>query len=482
MIGALGVLSLVDGAFAAAPAMQLGFTDLTGAQAPDLAGRQASLEHLVSTRSKSLRIMWSWADVETSKPADNAGAVDPGATIYDFSKLDSVLRDVDAAGVEPLLMFDTAPSWWEGAGRPAVSSEFPAGTWKPDAAAYGRFVTAAAKRYSGTYPDPLNAGKVLPRVRNWQIWNEPNLYVYLNPQWTGSAGHWVANSPKLYKRLLSAGYDAVKAVSRDNVVVTAGTAPFAEPWPGAHRMPAARFVRELLCVDGRAKPSARNCRSNPAKFDILAHHPYPIGPPGRHAINADDVVIPDFSKLTKPLKVAISAGNVYPKTTKKIWATEMSWDSSPPDPGGIPAEQQAQYLAGAVYVLWRQGVSALYWWNLRDDPKGAGYTHTLQSGVFYRGATVTQDTPKSSYTAMRFPFVAYRAYSNFKGHGAAKLWGMAPAPGSVEIQKKEPSGWRTIKKVTAQADHVFQLRIAVGRGIRLRAVQSGEASIDAKVF
>jgi hypothetical protein len=217
----------------------------------------------------------------------------------------------------------------------------------------------------------------------------------------------------------------------------------------------------------------------------LAHHPYPIGPPGRHAINADDVVVPDFAKITGPLKVALKAGNIFPKTkSKPVWATEMSWDSNPPDPGGIPAGQQAQYAAGAMYVLWRQGVSALFWWNLRDDaPDSAGtYRNTLQSGVFYRGATIPQDTPKPAVTAFRFPFVAYRRYSNFAGHGTAKLWGMAPAPGGVTIQRKAGSKWKTVGHAKARADHVFLMRVPATRGTRLRAVQAGQASIDAKVF
>jgi hypothetical protein len=361
----------------------------------------------------------------------------------------------------------------------------------PDAAAYGRFMTAAARRYSGTYPDPLRPGQMLPRVRLWQIWNEPNLFVELNPQWRKSGSAWVPASPELYRGLLTAGYDAVKSVAADNKVVTAGTAPYGEAKycdgsscpAGGPRIQPARFVRELLCVTGGAKPKAVNCRAKPAKFDILAHHPYPIGPPGRHAINPDDVVVPDFAKLTTPLKIALKAGNIVPKTASKpVWATEMSWDSNPPDPGGIPAGQQAQYAAGAIYVLWRQGVRALYWWNLRDDPKGQGYTYGLQSGVYYRGDTVAQDTPKPAVTAFRFPFVAYRAYSNFAGHGTALLWGMAPAAGRVDVQKQVGSSWHTIKSATAKSDHIFQLRVSASRGTRLRAVQAGEASIDAKVF
>jgi hypothetical protein len=229
---------------------------------------------------------------------------------------------------------------------------------------------------------------------------------------------------------------------------------------------------------------ARTCRSTPAKFDVLAHHPYPIGPPGRHAINPDDVVIPDIAKLTKPLHLAIKAGNVFPDKAKPVWATEFSWDSSPPDPGGLPAVQQARWLAGAFYVLWRQGVSTVLWWNMVDQDKGRGYQYSLQSGFYFRGASVAADKPKPSLRAFRFPFAVYRRYADFAGHGSAKLWGMAPKPGPVEIQRQKGAHgrWQTIRTLRAGADRIFQGRLNARKGTRLRAWQGGQWSVDWKVF
>jgi hypothetical protein len=485
-VALLAMLGAPAGAGAAAPAVGLGFSDLPTMQRGDVAQRPLELQHLRSTGARTLRVMWRWSDVEKTRPADDGAATDPGYAGYTFTALDALLRDIAAAGVEPLLMINSAPSWWEGAERPPVSDNARAGTWKPDPAAYRRFMTAAAKRYSGTYPDPLNFGAVLPRVRNWQIWNEPNLDVELTPQWTKVNGRWTTTSPGLYRALLAAGYDGVKAGMASDTVVTAGTAPYGDPFAGGKRIMPARFLREVLCVTGRARLVAHNCNKTPAKFDVLAHHPYPIGPPGRHARNADDAVVPDFAKLEGPLKVALAAGNIFPKTkSKPIWATEMSWDSNPPDPGGIEVQLQARYLAGAMYVLWRQGVSRLYWWNLRDDaPTGKGdYTTSLQSGVFYRGATVAQDTPKPAFVAARFPFVGYRKYSDFQGHGDTLLWGLAPAGGrSVSLQTLSATKWTTFKKVKANADHVFHVRVKAKRGQRYRAVQAKTISIDTKVF
>jgi hypothetical protein len=406
--------------------------------------------------------MWKWSDIETARPPNDATARNPSWTGYNWTALDGTINDITAAGLTPVVDIISAPTWWETA-RPTGNTSL-AGTYKPDPAAFGRFMRAASQRYAG-------------RVRFWQIWNEPNLPEFLNPQWTKTASGFKPASPSWYKQMLNAAYSEIKSANSGATVITAGTAPFGEPKAGGKRMPAARFVRELFCVTGRSHPKAKNCRKTPARFDILAHHPYPIGPPGRHAINPDDVVIPDFDKLKKPLAAALKAGNVFPRRKKQIWATEMSWDSSPPDPGGIEATRQARYAAGAMYVLWRQGVSALIWWNLRDEPEGKSYNSSLQSGVFFRGATVAQDIAKPSYTAFRFPFTAYGSKRG------ALAWGIAPSSGSIQLQRMKGSSWVTIRSIRAQGSRVFQTRVkGATRGTRLRAVQNGETSIDAKVF
>ena len=62
---------------------------------------------------------------------------------------------------------------------------------------------AVAKQYSGTVSDA--AGR-LPAVRDFQIWNEPNIPAYLAPQWKGHKSF----SAPYYRRMLNAGYEGVK--------------------------------------------------------------------------------------------------------------------------------------------------------------------------------------------------------------------------------------------------------------------------------
>ena len=58
------------------------------------------------------------------------------------------------------------------------------------------FVTAAARRYSGTFKGP--DGAIVGRVSKWIAWNEPNNPVFLKPQFVRSGSKWVIQSAKDY--------------------------------------------------------------------------------------------------------------------------------------------------------------------------------------------------------------------------------------------------------------------------------------------
>jgi hypothetical protein len=445
-----------------------GFTDMDAFQDLSPAQTQTAFAHARGAGGSVVRLAYSWRNVAPAEPPTAAAASDPNWTGYNWAPVDRAVREATAAGLRILLSWTGAPDWAEGSGRPSLRRA-PPGTWQPSATDYGLFARAVALRYSGRYPG-------LPRVRYHQAWNEPNLSDFLTPQWRRLRGSYVAVSPVLYRRLLNAFYAGVKSVDPSNYVVSAGTAPFAEPRKGARRMPAAYFTREFLCVRGRARPRPFRCPSSPARFDALAHHPYPIGPPRRPAINPDDVVVPDIWKLTRPMRAAIRAGKVSPRRRKPVWATEISWDTRPPDPDGLPLETQARYLEGAFYTLWRQGVQVVTWFLMRDEAPGRGYPYTLQAGIYFRGATVDADQPKPSFRAFRFPFTAYRK------RGVAQLWGLAPRPGPVAIEIRRRGRWRRLMSLRARrADRLFFRQRRVRKGSVLRARQGSDASLSWRV-
>jgi hypothetical protein len=465
----LALLALGAGpARAASPGLTLGFMDDGVLKLADPGARATGLEHGKQAGASVWRLEIGWRGISPTKPPSLAQARDPRWSGYQWSRTDDLVRAIASAGMEPLAVVSGAPDWAEGPGRPASVR---AGSWRPSPVWFEAFAAAVASRYSGSLRDP--SGATLPKIRRWEAWNEPNLAVFLTPQWSRAGSGWKTASPGIYRGLLNAFYRGVKSVAPGDVVAGGVTAPYGDlEVPGA-RIPPARFWRDLLCVRGRVHPKAGRCAST--SFDAISHHPYPIGPPRRHARNPDDVVVPDLAKITKVVSAAVKAGTVRPRAAKPVWATEISWDSRP-DPDGLTLEDQAQYLEGALYVLWKQGARLVTWFGARDEAPTPSYAATFQAGVFLRGATTAEDKPKPSFTAFRFPFTAYR------GEGVARLWGIAPAPGAVTIQARSGAGWVTAAPATAGANRVFTGRLRVGRATVLRAVQGNDASLAWTTF
>jgi hypothetical protein len=441
--------------------LALGFLDsVFAAEAPE---RSPWLARAAASGSDILRVEIGWvAPSATTRPAGFDGR-NPADPRYDFRRADAAILDATSRGLRVLASFTGAPLWAEGPDRPA---DAPPGSWKPDPAALDEYGAALAARYSGTFPDPARPGQALPRVDAFQPWNEPNLDKYLSPQWSGK--HTFA--PAHYRRMLSAFYRGAKSVRPDVLVVSAGTAPFGDPGTKGKRIMPARFVREMLCLRAsRNRLQSTNC-PEPARFDVLAHHPYSVGSPRRRALNADDVSIPDMGKLTRLLRAAERAGTLLPRKRHRLWVTEVSYDSSPPDPDGVPIERHARYLEEAFYLLWRQGVDTITWFQIRDQPPHPSYAASNQSGIYF-----VDGRPKLAQRAFRFPFVAERA-----GGGSLRVWGRAPVAGSVRIERRTATGWRLMRIVRARRHGTFLVRIT-GRRPTLRARIGSQTSLSWRV-
>ena len=188
-------------------------------------------------------------------------------------------------------------------------------------------------------------------------------------------------------------------------------------------------------------------------------------------------MIADFSRLSKPLSVALKRGTVLPRTKKQIWATELSWESKPPDPEGIPDHLRATYMDGAFNELWSEGVNTVIWFNMRDQLPRPDFASTLQSGIFFApDDSIQDDTPKPSYPAYQFPFTAYLK------KGKAQIWGLAPAPGPVTIQALRGSTWTPVMTLGARSDRLFLASARLKAKTQVRAVQGASISLPWTVF
>jgi hypothetical protein len=415
-----------------------GISDPTLIMSSDPEVREQALERIRATGASVVRVPVEWRYIVSSDPPPGFDASDPGSPAYDFTAVDAAVRDTLAAGLQPLLVVTRAPAFAEAPNRWPYAY---AGSWAPNPLAFGEFATAVARRYSGSFPDPLNAGRVLPRVRLYEAWNEPNLARYLEPQWVAEGGRWRAYSPLLYRELLNAFYAAVKSVAPTDTVIAAGVAPDGEP-AGVGRMTPVAFLRALLCLEGpiRGGAASRSC-PDPAHFDVLAFHPLSFESPDRPAASSQDVAIADIAKVTDLLARAERAGTALPRAQKPLWVTELNWESDPPVAHGVPGRLQALWISRALHRLWVSGVGLAEWQFLLDPypgvqlatPTGAAVQVSRPAGLYSPGpgGGLAGARPKPFLQGFTLPFDPLRM-----DRGHVRVWALLMRPGQAVLLQR----------------------------------------------
>lgn len=385
---------------AATPARAL--TDDLAFVDPRPEARALAFETAHRAGARTARITLDWSRIAPggrSKPRGFHPA-NPADPAYRWGYIEDAVRDAAAERLRVVLVVVRAPAW---AGRPNPKE-------------LGAFVRAAARRFSGFYPDPKNAGdgltmpgKSLPRVRVWQIWDAPNGGVTLPAR--GAVRH--------YRRMLVAASRALRRVADDNVVVAGATVEGGPIRP-------ARFWREV----------------GSAPFDIAAH---------------DLTGRPGFSRLAR-LRRAVGR--------KPLWLTDIGLDTPPADPAGVSPAAQARYLASALYRADRAGVGLVAWAGLQDRVSYLRGFPSIQSGLFFNFADdLARDPAKPAFAAFRFPFVVDRSTA----------WGLAPRRGRpVRVQRRKDGAWRTV--ASAPTSRSGEFSVGVDGGGLYRARQGGEIS------
>src|SRR3954452_20215466 len=173
--------------------------------------------------------------------------------------------------------------------------------------------------------------------------------------------------------------------------------------------------------------------------------------------------------MTRVLRAAERAGHIRSDLHPvPFWVTEFSWDSKPPDPGGLSWKILARWAAEAMYRSWHAGVSAFFWFGIRDrtNPEHVPPYQIENSGLYLRGQSVADDQPKRVLFAFRFPLVALRK------PGAIRVWGRTPssAPGRVTIAGKTGRKWRTIAVLHADKNGIFDKLVRSGYSGRKRGL------------
>lgn len=417
-----------------------------------------ALRHARESGAKLTLVVASWPQIAPKTEPGSWRPEDPTDPAYDWTSTDTAVAEVVKAGLTPMVLIQDVPEW---------ASRCRSGrACDPGPEDLRAFAVAAARRYSGALPG-------LPRVRYWQGLNEPNLSLFFNPQFKGGK----PVSPVLYRKLINAFYDGIKSVSQSNLVLAAGLGPIARPRFTIGPM---RFAREMLCMRGRHKPQPApgDCEGG-VHFDIFDIHPYTTGGP-THKGHVDDVEMGDLGKLQELIRAADRAGRIKGRFRRTpLWITEFSWDSKPPDPGGLPMPILKRWTAEALYRAWSAGVSHFFWLALTDNPPdpSSPFSETIEAGLYFRGATVAEDQPKPNMYAFRFPFVAYTSKSGFT------YWGRTGTSegGRVAIQVQEHGHWRNAAVARANRSGIFQGAVTTtyGRGKHgmVRALYRGEEAV-----
>ena len=415
-------LALTQPAWAAGPLQTAVYVQNADIPTSDAAAN-ALFKRIKQTGASAVRLSISWRDIAPGQRPTEFHPKDPGDTAYNWTSTDRMISLAAANGLTPLVTVLSAPSW--------------AGAKKVNAVALGDFATAITSRYSGSFEG-------LPRVKYWLVWNEPNLSLYLAPQ---VAGKKLVGAER-YRGMVNSFAAAAHAVRRDNVIVAGLVAPFAygkDPGP-------LKFMKAVL--------------AGKTQFDIWAVHPYTSGNPRHHAVKSTDVSLGDLAKARRILDQAIRAHRVVSTRPVQFWITEFSWDSKPPDSGGVPLGLEAQWVSEALFRAWQAGVSMFTWFLLRDQPRPSDF----QSGLYLRNWQA-----KPALVAFRFPFVALRHARS------VYVWGRTPGghAATAVIERKSGRAWKRVAQVRTNSSGIFTrtLPLRLPPSASMRARISGASSI-----
>jgi hypothetical protein len=350
--------------------------------------------------------------------------------------------------------------------------------YHPSPAEFARFARAMARRYSGRFA-PVHGKVVLPRVDVFELWNEPNVPTFLQPQWQSG----VAVAADQYRAMVQAAYPAVKAVNRRAKVLIGVTAPGGGTRGGA-TSPVAPipFLRRLACVDGRLHPvrdgGCRHFRRVPG--DGISHHPYALkSPPGVPTSDPNVVRVANLDRITQ-LTARLVSRHRFAPGTRDLWLTEFGYETNDPvrtKPWTL--DQQTRLLAQAEYLSQRNPrVRAITQFLLRDvltapalrlaNRGGRGrYPGSWQTGLYYEDFR-----PKPSAGTFPLTLLPFRDGTSVGIFGHIRTdrnGGLA-----VRIEGLQPDGtWAPIDTSNASGGDNHPGFVTQPGGVFLRKFQSG---------
>jgi hypothetical protein len=315
-----------------------GFTEGASIGGREGATLEAELAGIAATGARYLRIDVDWSAIEQERGTP------------DWSVVDRIVDGARTCGLEVIGLLAYTPQW---ARAPGTSDHSP----PVDPSTFASFARAAVERYAQR------------GIKVWEVWNEPNLTFYWAP----------GPDPAAYAALISAAYDAIKAVDPSSTVITGGLAP-AENLSRQEAMTPRTFLERLYRAGGGGK------------FDAVGYHPYTYPAlPQQDAGGASDRA---FVDVTPELHDVMAA---HGDRSKRIWGTEMG----APTVTGTSAEYLADYVTQA-YDGWNRWsfTGPLIWYSYLDS--GTNPTETEDNFGLVRADFIPKEPALEAYKrAMR---------------------------------------------------------------------------------
>jgi len=354
----LVVAAVAASSASASPGLQLGITDSGDAYFADPATFYPRLGEL---HSQLLRVHLNWGGklgVAQRRPRDGADPADPA---YDWSRYDAIVLRADANDVHIVFSIFGTPRWANGGQLPTRAPR--------DASDLQDFAFAAAERYGGDYM--RDDGIVLPAVKQWTAWNEPNLPIGLVPQWKHVGGRWVIQSAIDYARICNAIVDGIHGtLLRGEQVACGDTSPRGNNAPGSSR-PTTSPIAFLRAMK----------HAGASGFDAYAHHPYASSPSETPTTRPRARTAVSFGNLDDMIKVVTQ---LYGR--KPIWIDEYGYETNPPDHMlGVTLAAQARYLTESVRIARANPrITMLLWFLLCDETRLGGWQSGLETAAGVR--------------------------------------------------------------------------------------------------
>ncbi|MBA2348543.1 MAG: cellulase family glycosylhydrolase [Solirubrobacterales bacterium] len=380
----VALMVLFAGAASAQAAPQVGaVTDISwGIPAADVTKTIAILK---TNGIRTVRVNMNWREGEQR----GKGIMDPWA----FARMDGVIDEVRAAGLEVLMPISDGVPYWASADpqkRIVDGREVYNQNYKPtNPQDYADFAAFVARRYA-------------PKgVHLYEVWNEPNL-----------ARFWPSGpNPAEYVALLRAAHPAIKAADPEARIILGGLSKSD-----------AKYLDGVYAAGGRPY------------FDIAAVHPYTgsVDPEWCWNLPGTTTRAPDaFCGLEEVRRVMERNGD----SAKKMWLTEFGWSTSTSE-YGVSESKQADYLTRSVARLgsypW---VERAYWYAMRNFHVLKDEPANLEANF---GVLRTDFSPKPALAALRGA-AALTAPGIVPAPEAAPEPAPTPSPGEVVPTAPEPT-------------------------------------------